>query len=40
MGGNVPPAVAETVRRLARNPRRVLDFLYMTNNAAPRPAPD
>ena len=39
-GGNVPPAVAETMRRLARNPRRVLDFLNMTNNDAPRPAPD
>ena len=32
-------AVAETMRRLARNPRRVLDFLKMTANAAPRPAP-
>ena len=32
-------AVAETMRRLARNPRRVLDFLKMTGNAAPRPAP-
>ena len=32
-------AVAETMRRLARNPRRVLDFLKMANNAAPRPAP-
>ena len=32
-------AVAETMRRLARNPRRVFDFLKMTGNAAPRPAP-
>ena len=32
-------AVAETMRNLARNPRRVLDFLKMTDNAAPRPAP-
>ena len=38
-------AVAETMRRLARNPRRMLDFLGMTANAAhatypvPRPAP-
>ena len=30
---------AETMRRLARNPRRVLDFLKMTANAAPRSAP-
>ena len=28
-------AVAETMRRLARNPRRVLDFLKMTANACP-----
>ena len=32
-------AVAETMRRLARNPRRVLDFLKMTANTAPRAAP-
>ena len=32
-------AVAQTMRNLARNPRRVLDFLKMTDNAAPRPAP-
>ena len=32
-------AVAETMRNLARNPRRVLDFLKMTDNVAPRPAP-
>ena len=32
-------AVAETMRNLARNPRRVLDFLKMTANAVPRPAP-
>ena len=32
-------AVAETMRRLARDPRRVLDFLKMTANTAPRPAP-
>ena len=32
-------AVAETMRNLARNPRRVLDFLKMTDNAAPKPAP-
>ena len=32
-------AVAETMRNLARNPRRVLDFLKMTDNAAARPAP-
>ena len=32
-------AVAETMRRLARNPRRVLDFLKMTANACPRAAP-
>lgn len=31
--------VAETMRNLARNPRRVLDLLKMTNNVAPRPAP-
>ena len=33
-------AVAETMRNLARNPRRVLDFLKMTGNVAPRPVPD
>ena len=27
-------AVAETMRNLARNPRRVLDFLKMTANAS------
>ena len=32
-------AVAETMRRLARNPRRVLDLLKMTANTAPRAAP-
>ena len=32
-------AVAQTMRTLARNPRRLLDFLKMTANAAPRPAP-
>ena len=32
-------AVAETMRRLARNPRRVLDFLNMTANAARAPRP-
>ena len=32
-------AVAQTMRNLARNPRRVLDFLKMTANVAPRPAP-
>jgi len=32
-------AVAETMRRLARNPRRVLDFLKMTANTASRTAP-
>ena len=31
--------VAETMRNLARNPRRVLDFLKMTANARPRAAP-
>ena len=31
--------VAQTLRRLARNPRRVLDFLKMTANVAPRPVP-
>ena len=31
--------VAETMRNLARNPRRVLDFLKMTANATPRAAP-
>ena len=29
-------AVAETMRRLARNPRRVLDFLKMTKTTPPR----
>ena len=32
-------AVAQTMRNLARNPRRVLDFLKMTDNVAPRSAP-
>ena len=32
-------AVAETMRNLARNPRRVLDFLKMTANTGPRAAP-
>ena len=32
-------AVAETMRNLARNPRRVLDFLKMTANACPQAAP-
>ena len=32
-------AVAQTMRNLARNPRRVLDFLKMTDNVAPRPRP-
>ena len=32
-------AGAGTMRNLARNPRRVLDFLKMTHNVAPRPAP-
>ena len=32
-------ALAETMRNLARNPRRVLDFLKMTDNVVPRPAP-
>ena len=32
-------AVAETMRNLARNPRRLLDFLKMTDNVVPRPAP-
>ena len=32
-------AVAQTMRNLARNPRRVLDFLKMTDNVAPRPVP-
>ena len=32
-------AVAGTMRNLARNPRRVLDFLKMTDNVAPRPVP-
>ena len=31
--------VAETMRNLARKPRRVLDFLKMTDNVAPRTAP-
>ena len=31
--------VAETMRHLARNPRRVLDFLKMTANTNPRTAP-
>ena len=31
--------VAETMRNLARNPRRVLDFLKMTANASRRAAP-
>ena len=30
---------AETMRNLARKPRRVLDFLKMTDNVVPRPAP-
>ena len=33
------PALAEAMRNLARNPRRVLDFLKMTDNVVPRPAP-
>ncbi len=32
-------AVAQTMRTLARTPRCVLDFLKMTDNIAPRPAP-
>ena len=32
-------AAAQTMRRLARNPRRVLDWLKMTANCAPRPVP-
>ena len=32
-------AVAETMRNLARNPRRELDLLKMTANTGPRPAP-
>ena len=32
-------ALAEAMRNLARNPRRVLDFLKMTDNVVPRPAP-
>ena len=32
-------AVVETMRNLARKPRRVIDFLKMTDNVAPRPAP-
>ena len=31
-------AVAETMRRLGRDVRRVLDFLKMTGNARPRPS--
>ena len=31
--------VAQTMRKLARNPRRVLDFLKMTANSSPRTAP-
>ena len=31
--------VAETLRRLARNPRQVLDFLKLTANTGPRTAP-
>ena len=31
--------VAQTLRTLARNPRRVLDLLKMTANTCPRPAP-
>ena len=31
--------VAETMRKLARNPRRVLDFLKMTGNTPRRAAP-
>ena len=31
--------VAQTMRNLARNPRRVLDFLKMTANACPHTAP-
>ena len=31
--------VAETMRNLARKPRRVLDFLKMTANTSPRTAP-
>ena len=31
--------VAETMRNLSKNPRRVLDFLNMTANARPRAAP-
>ena len=30
---------AQTMRNLARNPRRVLDFLKMTANTSPRTAP-
>ena len=30
--------VAQTMRKLARNPRRVLDWLKMTANACPQPA--
>lgn len=31
--------VAQTMRQLARSPRRLLDFLKMTANACPRAAP-
>ena len=33
------PGMGETMRNLARNPRRVLDFLKMTANACQRAAP-
>ena len=32
-------ALAEAMRNLARNPRRVLDFPKMTDNVVPRLAP-
>ncbi len=32
-------AVAGTMRNLARNPRRVLDFIKMTDNTAPGACP-
>ena len=32
-------AVAETMRNPARKPRRVIDFLKMTDTVAPRPVP-
>ena len=32
-------ALAEAMRNLARNPRRVRYFLKMTDNVVPRPAP-